>query len=217
MNLFAPVLFHRYPGYLRSVWITYAIPWLVQNEGVLLGGRVNFSGRPIVSMVPDSSIRIGDGAFLCSLSQSTALGVAHPVILRTLFAGACIVIGRGVRMSGTTICAAKSVKIGDRVCIGANATITDTDFHSLASDDRSGEADGYKAATDPVKIEDDVFIGAGVYILKGVVIGRGAVVGAASVVTKNVQAGAIVAGNPAKVIGVVPNMLDGLSPQRSLK
>jgi maltose O-acetyltransferase len=51
-------------------------------------------------------------------------------------------------------------------------------------------------------IEDDVWIGFNSTILKGVTIGKGAVVGAGSVVTKDVAAYTIVAGNPAKAIGI---------------
>lgn len=51
-----------------------------------------------------------------------------------------------------------------------------------------------------IVVEEDVFIGAGVTVLPGVIIGRGAAVGAASVVSKNVPPGAIVVGNPARII-----------------
>lgn len=53
---------------------------------------------------------------------------------------------------------------------------------------------------DPIHVEDDVWIGGHVVILPGVTVGRGAVVAAGSVVTKDVPAYAIVAGNPARVI-----------------
>lgn len=52
----------------------------------------------------------------------------------------------------------------------------------------------------PICIKNDVWIGTGSIILKGVTIGNGAVVGAGSVVTKDVEAYTIVAGNPAKPI-----------------
>lgn len=52
----------------------------------------------------------------------------------------------------------------------------------------------------PIIVEDDVWIGQRCLILSGVKIGQGAVVAAGAVVTKNVPAYAIVAGNPAKVI-----------------
>jgi acetyltransferase-like isoleucine patch superfamily enzyme len=52
----------------------------------------------------------------------------------------------------------------------------------------------------PIVIEDNVWIGCNVIILKGVTIGAGSIVAAGSIVTKNVPADSIVAGNPAKVI-----------------
>jgi maltose O-acetyltransferase len=52
----------------------------------------------------------------------------------------------------------------------------------------------------PIKVGNDVWIGANATILKGVSIGDGAVIGAGSVVTIDVPKCAIVAGNPAKVI-----------------
>ena len=51
-----------------------------------------------------------------------------------------------------------------------------------------------------VVIEDGAFIGARCIILKGVRIGRGSVIGAGSVVSRDVPAGVIAAGNPAKVV-----------------
>jgi acetyltransferase-like isoleucine patch superfamily enzyme len=126
--------------------------------------------------------------------------VNHPVVIRTLASGAAIVMGDGVRMSGTTICAASRVVIGRRCVIGANVTIADTDFHSLDSSVRSSPNDAQQARTKPVEIGEDVFIGGGSYILKGVTVGHRAVIGAGSVVTRSVPDDAIVAGNPATIL-----------------
>ena len=54
---------------------------------------------------------------------------------------------------------------------------------------------------DTITIEDNVCIGGFSKIMPGVVIGEGAIVAGGSVVTKDVPKGAIVGGNPAKVIG----------------
>lgn len=91
------------------------------------------------------------------------------------------------------------IDVGDRVLLGANVLITDTDFHPL--DPAVRRETPQAGARAPVVIEDDVFIGTQAVILKGVHIGRGAVVGAGAVVTRAVPAGAIVAGNPARIVG----------------
>lgn len=49
-------------------------------------------------------------------------------------------------------------------------------------------------------IEDDVNIGAGAAVLGPITVGKGAIIGANAVVVKDVPAGAVVAGNPARVI-----------------
>jgi putative colanic acid biosynthesis acetyltransferase WcaF len=59
--------------------------------------------------------------------------------------------------------------------------------------------------TAPIVVGKDAFIGARALVLPGVQIGERAIVGAGAVVTKDVPAHAIVAGNPAKVIGTRPN------------
>jgi len=59
---------------------------------------------------------------------------------------------------------------------------------------------GWSKSNNFVKINDDVWVGAGSIILPGVTIGKGAVIAAGSVVTKDVDENAIVAGNPAKFL-----------------
>lgn len=109
-----------------------------------------------------------------------------------------IEIGRGVGMTGATLCAQTRVVIGDHVLLGANCAIVDTDFHPLDPEIRRRAPQA--GATEPIVIEADVFVGTQALILKGVRIGRGAVVGAGSVVTGDVPARAVVAGNPARVV-----------------
>lgn len=58
--------------------------------------------------------------------------------------------------------------------------------------------------TAPIAIGKDAFVGARALILPGIRIGECAIVGAGAVVTKDVPAHAIVAGNPAKIVGTRP-------------
>jgi maltose O-acetyltransferase len=85
------------------------------------------------------------------------------------------------------------VAIGDRTQIGPAAQIYAADHPRDAATRKSGVEFGR-----PVRIGSDVWIGGGAIILPGVTIGDGAVVGAGSVVTRDVAAGAIVMGNPAR-------------------
>lgn len=185
---------------LKSAYWRITAPPLVALQGVKLGKKVRFYGLPILSMHAGSSITIEARASLCSVSSHTALGVAHPVILRTLTSEAEIVIGTNAGLSGTTICSASSVRIGSDVLLGADVVITDTDFHPLAPEGRRHEKDFKRIGAAPVVIEDNVFIGTGCVVLKGVRIGRGSVIGATSIVSNDIPAYVIAAGNPARVI-----------------
>ena len=53
----------------------------------------------------------------------------------------------------------------------------------------------------PIRMGDDVWIGAGVLVLPGVTVGDGAILGAGAVVTRDVAPGATVVGNPARPVG----------------
>ena len=107
----------------------------------------------------------------------------------------CVEIGQGVSMAAFLhIWGGGGVKIGDRVLIASHVAIVsethDPDAHPMN--------ESFVRA--PVRIEDDVWIGAHSVIFPGVVLGRGSVVGAGSIVTRDVEPFSIVAGVPAKVL-----------------
>ncbi|MNN74185.1 putative acetyltransferase [compost metagenome] len=56
----------------------------------------------------------------------------------------------------------------------------------------------------PITIGDNVWIGFQAAILKGVTVGEGAIIAAKAVVTKDVPAWSVVAGNPARVVKEIP-------------
>lgn len=89
------------------------------------------------------------------------------------------------------------IDIGAGSLIGHNAVITTLNHDMLPS----RRADMHPAR---VVIGEGVWFGANVTVLPGVSIGDGAVVGAGAVVTKDVAAGAVVVGVPAKQVGTVP-------------
>ena len=177
----------------------------LRAHGVRVGPNVRLVGMPVIGIAKESVLRVGSGVVLCSRSRWTALGVAHPVVLRTLRPGALLSIGADTGISGGSFCAARSVVIGERCLFGADVVVTDTDFHSLDPQGRRYNADSAAIGSSPVVIGDDVFVGTGALVLKGVHIGNGSVVGARAVVTRDVPPGVIVAGNPARVIGAVPH------------
>lgn len=107
-------------------------------------------------------------------------------------------IGRRVKVSSHTfIC--EGVTIEDEAFIGHGVTFTN-DLYPRAttpSGALQGDAD-WKVI--PTVVRRGASIGSGSTILCGIEIGEGAIVGAGSVVTKDVPAGMIVAGNPAKIL-----------------
>ncbi len=91
-----------------------------------------------------------------------------------------------------------SIALLDEVVIGENVCINDGVEILTASHDVSDP--NWKEVKAKIIIEDYVWIGTGAMILPGVTIGRGAVIGARAVVSKSINPGAVVVGNPAKVI-----------------
>ena len=128
-----------------------------------------------------------------------------------------ISIGNNCYIGNSNFISRSKITIGDNVTIAWGCTIYDHDSHSLDYKERRKDVldeikciengENFIASKNwdcvnskPIVIHDDVWIGMNCTILKGVVIGEGAVIGACSVVTKDVPAWSVVAGNPAKVV-----------------
>lgn len=87
------------------------------------------------------------------------------------------------------------ITIGDDVQIGPNVQLL-TPIHPLEAGPRR---DKWEAA-EPITIGDNVWLGGGVIVCPGVTIGANTVVGAGAVVTKDLPAGVLALGNPARVV-----------------
>lgn len=128
-----------------------------------------------------------------------------------------ISIGNHSYIGGGTFISRTSIEIGDNVTIAWGGTFYDHDSHSLdymkrrkdiddeLNDIRNGRnfianKDWSDVNSKPIQICNDAWIGMNTIILKGVTVGEGAIVGAGSVVTNDVPAWTVVAGNPARVV-----------------
>ncbi len=154
---------------------------------------------PFVRRNPSAVIRLGRNVTILNELEENPAGIAHRTVLCADRPNAQLLIGDDVGMSGVVIWASERVVIGDRVFLGADCVIYDTDFHPLDSRARMAGSQS-EIGVKPVVIGSDTWIGARAMVLKGVTIGEGAVVAAGAVVTKDVPAGSVVAGVPARVV-----------------
>ncbi len=88
-----------------------------------------------------------------------------------------------------------AITIGDDVQIGPNVQLL-TPTHPVEAEPRRAK---WEAAR-PITIGDNAWLGGGVIVLPAVTIGANTVVGAGAVVTRDLPAGVVAAGNPARVI-----------------
>jgi acetyltransferase-like isoleucine patch superfamily enzyme len=111
--------------------------------------------------------------------------------------------------------AAGGITIGDHVMTGPRVTLYSQN-HRFSDQAKLISEQGY--ALLPVRIGNNVWLAANVIVLPGVTIGDDVVAAAGAVITKDVESGSLVAGNPAKVIrrirpdesGGDPGAQDGL-------
>ncbi len=147
-------------------------------------GRALFDGRP-PRIENRGWLSVGSGFRVRGAVSRTSISVSDDGVLTI---GADVFVDQGCRIHTE-----RSVTIGDRVDIGDDVRISDTNFHATRP--------GSPTRTAAVVIESDVWIASGATILPGVTVGRGAVIGTGAVVVEDVAPGAIVAGPRAVEIG----------------
>ena len=114
----------------------------------------------------------------------------------TLARGKTVHIGSGTYInSGLTLIDDYEIHIGENCLLATNVTICTTGHPVHPQLRPNGEMYSF-----PVKIGNNVWIGANAVILPGVTIGDNAVIGAGSIVTKDIPANVIAVGNPCRVL-----------------
>ncbi|HXW56416.1 MAG TPA: acyltransferase [Candidatus Cybelea sp.] len=111
-------------------------------------------------------------------------------------------VGKNCKISSHTfIC--EGVTVEDNVFVGHGVTFINDSYPRATRSDGTLETEA-DWTVEPTVVKRGASIGSGSTILSNVVIGENAIVGAGSVVTKDVPANTIVAGNPARVLREIP-------------
>jgi len=172
-------------------------------RGIQFTAPIHLVGQPICSRYPGSVISLGSGVALDSAIRSNRLGGFSPCVLRTVTPTARIRLGERVGLSNSVIVAGSSIEIGEDTILGSGVMILDNDFHIM------GEGFSWVSEcsknSKPIKVGRGCFIGSRSMILKGVTLGDRAIIGAGAVVTKDVPAFSVAAGNPARIVRTFPN------------
>ncbi|QIM53981.1 acyltransferase [Hydrogenophaga crocea] len=163
-----------------------------------------------VRVVVGSNTRVRWAGLLGQSQGQLAIGDQCIINCRIDFDGpdGSVHIGNRCFIGKSHLVCRERITIGDDVVISWGVTVVDHNSHALDWEHRQSDvvdwAQGRKDWTHiqvrPVVIRDKAWIGFGATILKGVEIGEGSIVGAGAVVTKDVEAFTVVAGNPANVI-----------------
>lgn len=187
----------RFLVFVCSFWMRIIF---VMN-GAICGKKLKVDGTIKVRCSRKGSITIGDNCKINARTGSNLIGRNNPVIFHCKSEGS-IQIGNNCGLSFVVISSSAGISIGDNTIIGANVRILDHNYHSLNfMDRRDGDLDQRGVKSAPIKIGNDVFVGANTFILKGVDIGDRVIIGAASVVSCDIPAGEVWAGNPARKVG----------------
>jgi UDP-2-acetamido-3-amino-2,3-dideoxy-glucuronate N-acetyltransferase len=158
--------------------------------------------RAPVSAKTAPDVKLGTGVIIydfvnlygCEIGGNTQIGTFVEIQKGSRIGQNCKI------QSHTFIC--EGVTIEDNVFIGHNVTFINDRFPRATTTDGTlqREADW---VCEPTLVKRGASIGSSATLLGGITVGENAIVGAGSVVTKNVPANTIVAGNPAKILRTI--------------
>jgi acetyltransferase-like isoleucine patch superfamily enzyme len=169
----------KYKDHLFHLWCEETFGWIVRSLPGLFGMVLRW------------------GLYRVLFSELKSFCTIYPGVYLTHTYG--LKVGRGFSPnSGALIDARGGIEIGDHVMIGPYAVIVSSNHAFKQISVPMSTLDHVMA---PVRIGNDVWIGAHVVITGGVTIGNGVIVSAGAVVTKDVGDYQIVGGVPARIMG----------------
>lgn len=154
--------------------------------------------------------------YTLSVTRQLASCGVNPLFapLSRFFISQNISIGDNVFINEQCILVAEEkITIGDNVKIGFGTMLITSNYQPYYNPKSKKRLQYFE----PIKVEDNVWIGAAAVILPGVTIGKGSVVGAGAVVTKDVAPHTVVGGVPAKLIKTIEVEMKKKKPSRSKK
>jgi acetyltransferase-like isoleucine patch superfamily enzyme len=149
---------------------TFMKPWHVE----LFGLPIRLGDCANVIAAPDGKVR------LSVWSQQQGAG-------RIVIGNHCLIC------PGVRIGSACEVVIGDDCMLASRAYVTDSDWHDIYNRITAGRGA-------PVRIENNVWIGDSAIVCKGTTIGENSIIGAGAVVSGDIPANVVAAGNPARIV-----------------
>ena len=191
-------IYRKFLKILRNIKLHY-IKKDIRSHATLIGEGQNFGFESRINLLEGAG---KDNVVL--YDHSEMFGSINAIHNGKISMGAWSKIG-----PGTIIEATNRIEIGKDTAIGARVTIRDNNSHPISPKYRrnmrhtphgSIERSSTRSISGPIIIGENVWIGENARICKGVTIGDNAIIAAGSIVTKDVPANSIAAGNPAKIV-----------------
>lgn len=196
VNLFKTILFQiekliykngsgKVLFYGNSYYSYHKSATVVVNQGILHFNEASMSKEPFQGL-----LNLHNNASLVVNKSFYIKSGAHVIVAKN----AKLLLGSGFINRNVSIRCFEQIEIGYDVAISESVTIWDSDVHQILIPGKIVEK------TKPIKIGNNVWVGANVTILKGTVIGDNSVIAAGALVSGIIPPNCLAAGVPARVI-----------------
>jgi len=192
------IKFIHLPLYYCDYFVRNAVRWFVQAiwSVPLFKARCHKVGK---NLKLPNGIPLIIGHHLKIILGDNVTILRSTIGASKVFDNPVLIIGNNSSVGyGTVISVAKEVIIGDNCLIAPGCIIMDSDDHPIRPKERMNGEPVAKDAVHPVRIGNNVWIGANCAILKGVTVGDNSIIATHSVITKDVVENCVYAGYPAR-------------------